>query len=105
MDTTDPFDVSRLRIPDAMPVVSQPPRPKAPRHKPGEMFLKGPIPWEWLEKAARLPGQALAVGLVAWHLRGLRSSNSFRLEPSKVRSLGLSPRAARRGVKALESTA
>ncbi len=103
MDTTDPFNVDRLRIPDAMPVdISQPPRPKAPRHKPGEMFLKGPIPWEWLEKAARLPGRALAVALVAWHLRGLRRSSTFRLEPSKVRSLGLSPRAARRGVKALE---
>lgn len=100
MDTPNLFDVDRLRIPDRMPTgIAK----KAPRHKPGELFLKGPIPWAWLEKAARLPGKALAVGLVAWHLRGLRKTNNFRLEPSKVRSLGLSPRVARRGLKALEN--
>lgn len=95
----DPFDIDRLRIPDRMPVG----RAKAPRRKSGELFLKGPIPWWWIEKAARLPGQALSVGLVAWHLRGLRRSDTFRLAPSKVRSLGLSPRVARRGLKALEN--
>ena len=106
MNPIDPFAIESLQMPSAghpgaMPC--QPPRPKAPRHKPGEMFLKGPIPWEWLKEAARLPGKALAVALVAWHLRGLRKSNNFRMEPSKARSLGLSPRVARRGLKALEN--
>jgi len=109
MGAIDPFDIDRLRIPstgspsvNVSLVPSQPPRLKAPRHKPGELFLKGPIPWCWLEKAARLPGKALAVGVVAWHLHGLRRSNTFRMEPSKARSLGLSPRVMRRGLKALE---
>lgn len=52
--------------------------------------------------AARLPGRALAVGIVLWHLVGLRRHWTVRLSPSKTRSLGLSPRVTRRGLKALE---
>lgn len=99
MALTDPFDVGRLQIAGG-PLPSK--RPQAPRHHPGEPFLKGPVPWSWLERAMQLPGKALAVGLVAWHLRGMRQSNTFRLAPSKLRSAGLSPRVARRGLKALE---
>jgi len=80
----------------------QPRRPTIPRHKPRELFLRGPIPWRWLEMAARLPGRALAVGIVLWHLVGLRRHWTVRLSPSKTRSLGLSPRVTRRGLKALE---
>ena len=99
MYPVDPFDVDRLRLTGDLPLAKNPKR--TPRRKLG-MFLKGPIPWPWLEQAARLPGQALAMGLVAWHLKGLKKSDTFRMEPSKARSLGMSPRVARRGLKALE---
>jgi DNA-binding transcriptional ArsR family regulator len=79
-----------------------PQHPRTPRHKARELFLKGPIPWRWVQAAARLPGHALAVGLALWHLIGLRKCHMVRLSPSKPRSLGLSPRVARRGLKALE---
>ena len=39
-----------------------------PRHRQGEKFLKGPIPWDWLTKAAQLPGHALHVALVLWRV-------------------------------------
>jgi len=110
MYPSDPFDVDRLRLPGtshALPVIAaqpqqQPVRSKTPHHKPGELFLKGPIPWRWLEVAAKLPGRALAVALVLWHLVGLRKCRMVRLSPSKTRSLGLSSRVSRRGLKALE---
>jgi len=111
MCPSDPFDVDRLRIRDSAHLMPpsgshqtphQPRRPEIPRHKPGELFLRGPIPWRWLEMAARLPGRALAVGIVLWHLVGLRKHWTVRLSPSKTRSLGLSPRVTRRGLKGLE---
>jgi len=80
----------------------QPPRRKTLRRQPSGLFLKGPVPWRWLQQAARLPGRALAVGMALWLLVGLRKRHNVRLSPSKTRSLGISPRAARRGLKALE---
>ena len=91
--TTDPFDVERLRIRDGghltpssfhQEAPRQHQQPRIPRHNRGERFLKGPIPWRWLEVAARLPGRALAVALVLWHLIGLReaAAGTVRLSPS-----------------------
>jgi len=107
MYPSNPFDVNRLRIPHSGHPVPVGPkqrivRCKRARKKTGGLFLKGPIPWRWLAVAARLPGRALAVGLVLWHLVGLKSCRTVRLSPSTARSLGLSPRTARRGLVALE---
>lgn len=41
------------------------------RHKPGEKFLKGPIPIDLLEMAANGPEKALHVALVIWFLAGM----------------------------------
>jgi hypothetical protein len=48
----DPFDPTQLRLLDAGRPLVQPPT-KPPRHRPGERFLRGPIPWPWLDAAAR----------------------------------------------------
>src|SRR5687768_16399002 len=65
-----------------------------------ERYLRGPVPFEWLATAACLPGAALAVGIVLWHLAGLRktrqrlSLSNERVKPfcvtrhSKDRALG-----------------
>ena len=101
MCPTDPFDADRLRIPHTGNLIPwgvkrqtpcEPRRPRIPRHKHGELFLKGPIPWRWLVLAAQLPGRALAVGVALWHLVGMQKHHTVRLPPSKARSLGLSPR-------------
>lgn len=103
MTQVDLFDPARLRLPDhRQSVLSPTTKTRTPRHKPGELFLKGPIPWDWLARAAVLPGKALSVALVVWHLAGLCKSHTIQLKPSKVRSMGMSPRVGRRGLKALE---
>jgi DNA-binding transcriptional ArsR family regulator len=103
MSPSDLFDLEKLRLPVGNLATSTAPvRPQKPRHRQGELFLKGPVPWNWLQVASQLPGKALAVGLTVWHLAGLQSKNTVRLAPSKTRSLGLSPRVARRGLRALE---
>jgi hypothetical protein len=52
-------------------------------------FLKGPIPWPWIEAAARLPGKALAVGLVLWREAGMDGSGSVKLTTAKLAGLDL----------------
>jgi len=47
-------------------------REPLPRHKLGEKFLKGPIPWDWISRAAKQPGKAVHVALVLWFLAGIK---------------------------------
>jgi DNA-binding transcriptional ArsR family regulator len=75
----------------------------APRHRRGERFLKGPIPWTWLEAAARQPGQALHVGIVLWQLAGMKGSSCVAINLSRLDGLGVSRYAASRGLKALRT--
>jgi hypothetical protein len=74
------FDVDSLRLPSGIAVPLT--RPKSQRFGPGQKFLRGPIPWDWLSGASRLPGKALQVGLVIWHLGGLK--NAMTIELSRV---------------------
>lgn len=77
---SDPFDLSKLTecpVPDR-------PRKRPPRHRPGEKFLKGPVPWRWIECAARLPGNALVVGLAAWREAGCRKCATVPLNLSRL---------------------
>jgi hypothetical protein len=96
------FEPGRLAWESSQHVIPLPTKRVKARSHVEQCFLKGPIPWAWLQRATPLPGKALAVGLVLWFLKGLRRQNTVRLEPSKVRSLGLSRRQCYRGLEALE---
>lgn len=95
----DPIDLVRLRTPD--PGLATGGSRAVPRHRPGEPFLKGPIPWAWLEAAAASPGRALAVGLVIWQEAGCRKNRTVTLTLARARRLGGSENAARRAVRNL----
>jgi hypothetical protein len=75
---------------------------RAPRHKAGEWFLKGPIPGEWLHRAAELPARALHVALAAWYLAGVEKRRQVKLTWGVFARFGVSPDAGRRGLVALE---
>ena len=94
---TDPFTPARLEPAPADIPTGREKRP--PRHKPGEKFLKGPVPWRWVEAAGLLPGKALAVGLVAWREAGCRNE---RTVPVNLSALGMPRRTAQRALRALE---
>lgn len=96
-----PLDLERFR---ARPNGEFPPatRKRAPRHKAGEWFLKGPIPGEWLHRAAALPGRALHVALAVWYLAGMEKSRQVRLTWAVFARFGVTPDAGRRGLAALE---
>ena len=96
----DTFDVDSLRLPScvAAPVSTSKPM----RFRRGQRFLRGPIPWDWLSVAARLPGKALQVGLAVWHLAGLKNAMTVELSRVPLENLGVTRQAAYRGLKALE---
>jgi hypothetical protein len=79
------------------------PKAKPPRLGPREKFLKGPIPWSWLSKGARLKGHALHIGIALWFLAGLKRSQSVALSNSVLHDLGVSRFSGYRALHALES--
>ena len=92
------FDPNRLNIPKR-------PLPKAEnphRHRKGEKFIKGPIPWYWVIIAARQPGRALHVALALWFTAGIKGTRTVALSRDLLASLGLDRHAAYRGLNALE---
>lgn len=75
---------------------------RPPHHKPGGRFLKGPIPWPWLTRAASLPGKAIHVGLALWHLAGMKKSRTIKLTRGPLKELGVLKDSKRRALLALE---
>lgn len=95
------IDLETFRLLPSMtaPVTS---RKRPPRHQQGERFLKGPIPWTWLEQAGRLPGKALHVALSLWQEAGFNKSRTVRFRLTRMAAMGIGPQAARRGLRNLE---
>jgi hypothetical protein len=100
----DPFDVQALQLPGADPsALHAPPSRKPPRHRLGEKFLKGPIPWAWLERAFQLSSKALHVALLLWREAGCLRSRTIRLCLGGQLPAGLNRQSARRGLRRLAS--
>lgn len=82
------------------------PRPakskRPPRHKGHEWFLKGPIPGEWLTRAAQLPGRVLHVALALWYLAGVERDRCVKPTWATWKRFGVSPDTGARGLAALE---
>ena len=98
----DSFNLESLALPNrggGCPVSRKP-----PRHRQGEKFLKGPIPWEWLTQAAKLPGKAFEVGIALWFLAGVQRKRTVTLSGSALRDLEVSRFAGYRALSALEKT-
>jgi DNA-binding transcriptional ArsR family regulator len=68
---------------------------------PGK-FISGPIHVTWLIQASRLGVKTLLVGLVLWHLRGLRRADTFTVSNLMTREWGVEPDAKQRALRKLE---
>src|SRR5215831_20452482 len=77
---------------------------KAAAEKPPstDRFLKGPVPWEWIIRASRLPGKTLILGLCLWRLKGATRKPSVLLSNSELGPFGIDRAAKSRGLAALE---
>jgi hypothetical protein len=94
-------DLDHLRLPPS-PTTLRPRRSRPPHHRPQSAFLKGPIPWDWLDRAGRLPGKALAVGLVLWQKAGLSNTCTVKICQARLDDLGLREASTRRGIRSLQ---
>lgn len=66
-------------------------------------FLKGPIPLDWLGRAAKLPGKAaLATALAIMFEAGRRRSNQVKLTTAILNRFGVNRKAKYRALKQLE---
>lgn len=96
--------LDQLRLPGAPVTQTPPPANRPPHHGPGEKFLKGPIPWDWLTVAARQPGKTLHVAIELWRWAGIKRTGVIRLSLSRAaREFDTSRSALSRGLRALEA--
>lgn len=93
-------DIAGLRLPANR--AASPSRKQRPRVGHGKRFLKGPIPWDWLERAGGLPGKALQVAIVLWFESGMKNSLHVEVPSAPLRNMGVDRYAANRGLKELE---
>lgn len=64
-------------------------------------FIKGPLPLDWVQRAAALPGKALQVGLCLWYLAGLTQFKQVRLTSKITEAMGVSRDAKGEALKRL----
>jgi len=55
----------------------------------GGRFIKGPIPLDWIGRAACLPGKTLHVALALQYLAGLQKTNTVKLGAKALAVLGV----------------
>lgn len=66
------------------------------------LFLRGPIPLDWLSKAASLSGKTLHVAIALWWLKGMVKTQPFKLTRKALGLMHLSRDAASAGINRLE---
>ncbi len=77
-------------------------KPFLPNRKTYKRYIKGPIPLEWAQAAARLPGRTLHLGMTLWYLAGIRRSNKGAVSYNVAEHLGLNRHTIYRGLAQLE---
>jgi len=66
-------------------------------------FLKGPIPLDWISRAAKIPGKsALAVGIALWFQAGRTKNKTVVLTSKVMQHFAPNRRAKYEGLKLLE---
>jgi DNA-binding transcriptional ArsR family regulator len=67
-----------------------------------ELFLRGPIPLDWLAAAAKLPGKTLNVAVALYWRHGMAKAKSFKLTQVALTAMNLERDAASAGLTRLE---
>lgn len=104
IDRYDPPDPERFRLPEGQRWSGEPSLSTTPpRHKRGEPFLKGPIPLDWLGRAAGLRGKSpVVVALALWFQAGVDKRRTVSLTGSLLGRFGSKRHSGYRGLVKLE---
>lgn len=70
--------------------------------KPSIKFIKGPIPFDWQQKANSLPGKAGQVGIALWFLSGIKKSKVFKITAEALLLAGCVRQTFAKGLTELE---
>ncbi len=65
-------------------------------------YLKGPVSWQWLSKAASLPGKALHLALALCVMSGIRRSKEVTVPTKLLQEMGIERHSAYRALEQLE---
>jgi hypothetical protein len=104
MLSDDSLDLNDFKAPEVdLDTLRKVPSQKPPRHRQGEKFLRGPIPWPWVQRALALPGKAVHVALLLWKEAGCRGNRTVRFRLTGAAELGFHPDTAKRGLRALKA--
>ena len=68
-----------------------------------KLFLRGPIPLDWLEVAAKLPGKSLNIAIALWWLHGLNKSSPLKLTKKSLEIMNVKRDAQRTALIHLEN--
>ena len=95
------FDRNKFSFPESR-LKEIPKNEKPPKHSPGEKFLKGPIPLDWLLIASKLPGRTFQVAIALWFLAGVKCNRTVNLTSRLVKQFGVGRSVKARSLSALE---
>jgi hypothetical protein len=65
-------------------------------------FKKGPIPWEWLTRAAKLSGKSLHLAVIIWFISGIKRNKTIPLSCKVARDFGIQRNSVYRALQCLE---
>ena len=68
----------------------------------GDLFIKGPIPMEWISSAANLPGKAIQVALAFFWLAGMKPHQKVKITRQALELFNVSDDAYRDALIRLE---
>lgn len=103
MDMLPSFDVEQFRLPKRDRATPQKPERPPRRQLQGE-FLKGPVPMDWLCRAAQLPGKAFQVAVAIRFQEGVKRSRTVTTPSKTLTKMGITRQSAYRALKALEAS-
>lgn len=101
MGTRQLPDLEYFRVPFTAPAGARTPR-VGPRSRFRAGFLRGPVSWPWLNRAARLPGRAFHVAVAIRLWTGIRKTDRIVLPTGTLQGMGVNRHATSRAVHALE---
>ncbi|MBB3207494.1 hypothetical protein FHS27_003319 [Rhodopirellula rubra] len=73
-----------------------------PRHRPGERFIRGPIPLTWFRAASTCGDRAEAVAVLLWYAAGYQRRNPIKMTPTLLSELRVHPKTGKRILRRME---
>jgi hypothetical protein len=95
------FNLENFRLPEGISFPS-PKKQRPDRLKRGRQFVKGPIPIDWLSKAASLHGKVFQTAIALWYLVGAKKTITVSLSNEIAEKFGVGRNAKYKNLEVLK---